>query len=64
MQENKIDKSERVCFNCKHLAWLIALGQGLRCVLPQENGKRKYEMIPRKTHTCEFFEPKDNENKR
>ena len=63
MKEDKIDTSEKVCYNCKHLAWLIALGQGLRCVLPGEDGKRKYEMIPRRRHTCEFFENKHEENK-
>ena len=23
--------NEKVCYNCSHLAWLIGVGQGLRC---------------------------------
>jgi len=23
--------SEKVCYNCKHICWLIGVGQGLRC---------------------------------
>ena len=61
MKEDKIDPSEKICYNCKHLAWLIALGQGLRCTLVKPgNDKSDYKMVPSRRHTCEFFENKHN----
>lgn len=42
--------NEKVCFNCSHLAWLIGVGQGLRC------GKKDGQKIPSRWHTCEFFQ--------
>ena len=60
MEENKIgsdiEPGDKVCYNCEHLAWLVGIGQGLRCANP--NKEKKYEMIPSIKHTCELFKPK------
>lgn len=52
-------KEEKVCANCKHLAWMIGIGQGLRCM-----HKSVYEpgfnslppVVPSSRHTCDKFE--------
>lgn len=63
MKDDKIDPSEKVCYNCKHLVWLVALGQGIRCTLPKEGtDERSYKLIHSRRHTCESFVPK-HENK-
>ena len=49
-----VNPDEKVCYNCKHLAWLVALGQGLRCINPTKEDK--YKMVPSSKHTCELFE--------
>jgi hypothetical protein len=64
MNTENIKPEEKVCYNCKHLAWAIGVGQGLRCIHPKK--EIKLEMIPNRRHTCEQFEinpkvKKDNE---
>lgn len=49
-----ISPEEKVCFNCKHLAWMVGIGQGLKCSNPKK--ETKYESIPNERHTCELFE--------
>jgi len=49
---NKIENpkpDQNVCFNCKHLWWLVAIGQGARCGID-----KKY--IPSRYHSCPKFE--------
>ena len=48
---------EKVCFNCKYMAWLVALGQGIRCTLDKEEGKMP-PLVPSRWHTCNKFEKK------
>ncbi len=49
-KNNKNPKpNEKVCFNCKHIAWLVGVGQGIKCALDRKN-------IPSKRHTCDKFE--------
>ena len=40
---------EKVCFNCKHLLWMVGLGLGLKCGLTKHN-------IEHRRHTCDNFE--------
>jgi hypothetical protein len=52
-----ISPDEKVCNNCQHLAWLIGVGQGLRCSHPKKiNGDNS---IPSRRHTCDLYRPKD-----
>jgi hypothetical protein len=68
MKDNKIGSDilpeDKVCYNCKHLAWMIGIGQGLRCI--NDKKEKKNEMVPSSRYTCELFETnlklkKDNE---
>ena len=58
MGKNKIGwdikPADKVCYNCKHLAWMIGIGQGLRCSNPTK--EKKPEVIPSSKHFCELFE--------
>jgi hypothetical protein len=40
---------EKVCFNCKHMLWMVGLGLGLKCGLTKHN-------IEHRRHTCDNFE--------
>lgn len=55
----EIKTTDKICYNCKYLAWLIALGGGLRCKHPTKSEKGKmWPLVPGRNHTCELFEPK------
>lgn len=48
---------EKICLNCKFLAWAVAIGQGARCTEPRNKVEGKAPMIPSRKHTCKYFEP-------
>lgn len=59
-------KEEKVCANCKHLAWLIALGQGLRCThksVYQADFNVMPPTVPSSRHTCENFQSRHEDEK-
>jgi len=62
MNENQIKPQDKICYNCRHIAWLIAVGQGLRCNANRKQGEIA-PIIPSRFHTCDLFEykvaPKD-----
>lgn len=41
--------NEQVCFNCKHMLWLVALGKGVKCELDKKD-------IPNRLYSCNKFE--------
>ncbi len=43
---------EKVCFNCKHMLWLVGIGQGIKCDLSKKN-------ILNRFYSCEKFEFKN-----
>ena len=45
---------EKVCYNCKHRIWAVAIGQGVRCGNDITNGFPK--LIPGLRKTCGAFE--------
>jgi hypothetical protein len=49
-----IKPDEKVCFNCEHLAWMVGIGQGLKCLNPDK--EIKHQPIQHRRHTCELFE--------
>lgn len=49
-----IASDEKVCYNCKHRIWAVAIGQGVRCGNDITNGFPK--LIPRLRKTCGAFE--------
>lgn len=57
----KIKPEESVCFNCKHMLWLVAIGAGVRCGHAIDS-KTPPPMIPHLRHTCEKFENKNEKS--
>jgi hypothetical protein len=53
---------EQVCYNCKHMLWLVGIGQGVRCGYKIPGGRRMTQ-IPSLRYTCDKFEWKDEEPK-
>lgn len=60
MTANQIKPTDRICYNCKHLSWLIGVGQGLRCghKTKREEGQIA-PLVPSRFHTCVLFEYKE-----
>lgn len=57
MNTQEIKSDERVCYNCKHMLWMVGIGQGVRCgYVNKDIGK--LPMIPHLRHTCDKFEIK------
>lgn len=53
----KIDKpnsDEKVCYNCKHMLWMVGIGAGVRCDIHNPP-----KMIPHLRYTCKNFEFKN-----
>jgi len=48
---------EKVCMNCKHLLWMVAIGQGVKC------RARNMYAIPNRWYSCEKFEYREEPNK-
>ena len=60
---NKIPKDYECCYNCRYMAWMVGIGQGIRC----GNEKNQYRIfvdeeplklpsIPGVAEKCELFE--------
>lgn len=53
----KIKNTDKICFNCKYFAWLVGIGQGIRCFHETKKIKGKISpTVPSRYHTCELFE--------
>jgi len=50
-------ETDRCCYNCKHILWLIGVGQGLRCGYKMQDGV-KPPTIPGISYVCENFKGK------
>lgn len=55
MDRFDIKPDEKVCYNCKHRLWMVAIGLGIRCNYTVEK-----KLIPNLKHTCDHFEFKKN----
>ena len=53
-------ETDKCCYNCKHILWLIGVGQGLRCGHNIQEGV-KPPTIPGISHVCENFKGKQVE---
>jgi hypothetical protein len=51
---NNIAIDEKVCYNCKHRIWAVAIGGGVHCGNDKTNGFPK--LIPGLRKTCGAFE--------
>lgn len=59
MTDGRPAPGERVCHNCAHLRWLVALGLGLRCKHPANVTDGRELQVPSRRHTCPHFLPKN-----
>jgi hypothetical protein len=52
----KLKSEDKICKNCKYIVWMIGIGQGVKCnnTMSEYNNK----LIPKISHTCNFFEKK------
>jgi len=48
--------NERVCFNCEHLIWGVALGIGVLCRHPAKVAVGRPFRVPNRRYSCEHFE--------
>ena len=56
MARDNPNPDERVCFNCEHMLWLVALGLGVRCKHPANHQGDGLFAIPSRRYSCEHFE--------
>jgi hypothetical protein len=42
---------QKVCFNCKHMLWMVGVGQGVKCGLTKSD-------IPGRLYSCDKFDMK------
>jgi|LakMenEpi03Aug12_release.lakeMendotaPanAssembly.Ray.scaffolds.fasta_scaffold3006855_2 hypothetical protein len=56
MSNDKPNKDEKICYNCKNLLWLVGIGQGIKCDLDKKS-------LPSRYYTCDNFEIKNESNK-
>ena len=53
-------QEEKICVNCKHLIWMVGIGQGLKCGHPSKATKSGLpKSIPSKFHSCKSFQSKE-----
>lgn len=53
------NNQEKICLNCKHLLWMIGIGQGLKCGHPERSTKTGMPRnIPRRDFSCKLFDRK------
>lgn len=52
INDNLTNSEEKICFNCKHILWMVGIGAGVKCKIDQRN-------IPNRLYTCDKFEKKN-----
>jgi hypothetical protein len=60
--EQSPDAPKRVCMNCEHMLWGVALGVGVRCGHPANKKDGKLFKIPYRNYSCEHFEPRPRQD--
>lgn len=62
---NSLDRpgpKERVCYNCKHMLWMVGIGLGVRCGY-EIDGNKSMKVLPSLRHVCDKFEWKHEQPK-
>ena len=54
---------EKICKNCKHMLWLVGVGQGVKCSNDKNKVDGKLYNIPSRQHTCDYFTKGKNNGK-
>lgn len=50
-------EKEKICANCKYIAWLIGVGLGLRCSHASKRVEGEMPpLIPSRDYSCDLFE--------
>ena len=57
-ENSKPSTEEKVCMNCKHMLWLVGIGQGVKC------RARDMYAIPNRWYSCEKFEYREEPKKK
>ena len=59
MKEDYCDKAkktprpdEKVCFNCRYMMWMVAIGHGVQCRHPENEEDGKMFKIPARDYSC------------
>lgn len=52
---------EPVCYNCRYVMWLVAIGQGVLCKHPENAHNGKPMLIHSLRQTCQYFRPKHSQ---
>jgi len=58
MNNQRPEVTEKVCFNCKKMAWLVGVGQGVRCYHKINTEGYANSAIHSLRDSCDFFERK------
>jgi len=59
---NTIAIDEKVCYNCKHRIWAVAIGLGVMCGNNKKGGM--FTQIPGLRKTCDAFVMSEDENRK
>ncbi len=64
MENNKINiaPDERVCYNCKHRLWAVAIGLGVMCAKKEKGGM--FAQVPGLRKSCDQFEMREENNRK
>ena len=63
----EIPRDYECCWNCRHMSWMVGIGQGVRCTTEENNYRifgtgeevrPKLPVIPGVAEKCEHFESK------
>lgn len=61
-QHDKIAPDEKVCYNCKHRIWAVAIGAGVMCGNNKKGGM--FTQVPGLRKTCDAFVVRDEVNQK
>jgi len=56
MNNRRPEVTEKVCFNCKKMQWLVGVGQGVRCQHKINTEGHANSSISSLSNSCNFFE--------
>jgi hypothetical protein len=53
--------SERVCYNCRYMLWMVGIGLGVQCAhIANKPLDKPYFPIPSRWYSCEYFKFKSD----
>lgn len=59
-KDTAVRPDERVCFNCRHVVWMVAIGRGVECHAEENRDPAGNPFrVSSRRYTCEHFEPRE-----